>query len=275
MTATPRRRLTSTLVIPTLNEIDGVRAILPRIDRAWVDEIVVVDGGSTDGTVEFCREQGVLVHQQTRKGMRHAYCEILPICTGEVWVTFSPDGNSVPELIPRLLDKIDEGNDLVIASRYAPGARSHDDDLVTAFGNWLFTATVNLLYNARYTDVMVIYRAFRRDVIFDLELDRDASYTTPERLFGTTISWEPLMSARAARRRLKIAEIPGDEPPRIGGQRKLQVVRWGAAYYFQFFSNRLLWKGPDRPPRFGPIPAPQPSAATRRPAGTPQDRVVA
>jgi glycosyltransferase involved in cell wall biosynthesis len=255
MSAKRGRTFTSTLVIPTLNEVDGVRAILPRIDRGWVNQIVVVDGGSTDGTIEVCREQDIRVHQQARKGMRHAYRELLPICTGDVWITFSPDGNSLPELIPQLLDKIEEGNDLVIASRYAPGAKSHDDDLVTAFGNWLFTATVNLLYGARYTDVMVIYRAFRRDVIFRLDLDRDESYATPERLFGTTISWEPLMSARAAKAGLKTAEIPGDEPPRIGGERKLQVLRWGAAYYFQFFSNRFFWKVPEAEGQILPMPA--------------------
>jgi hypothetical protein len=73
-----------------------------------------------------------------------------------------------------------------------------------------------------------------------LELDRDESYATVERLFHTRISWEPLLSVRAARRKLKVTEIPGSEPPRIGGTRKLQVWRWGAAYYFQFFAE-LGW----------------------------------
>jgi hypothetical protein len=51
-----------------------------------------------------------------------------------------------------------------------------------------------------------------------------------------------MLSARAARRRLKVAEIPGDEPPRIGGERKLQVWKWGAAYYFQFWRDFLVWR---------------------------------
>lgn len=63
----------------------------------------------------------------------------------------------------------------------------------------------------------------------------------PEKLFRTKISWEPLLSVRAAKRKLKVAEIPRDEPPRIGGKRKLKVLKWGAAYYFQFISGKFFW----------------------------------
>ena len=64
----------------------------------------------------------------------------------------------------------------------------------------------------------------------------------PERLFGTVISWEPLMSVRAAKKKKKVAEVPVDEPARIGGLRKLQIFRWGAAYYFQFWYERFYWR---------------------------------
>ena len=101
---------------------------------------------------------------------------------------------------------------------------------------------MNLLFHAKYSDVMVIYRAYKKGLIHDLELDQDRWYSTPERLFGTRISWEPMLSARAAIRRLKIGEIPSDEPPRVGGERKLQVWRWGAAYYFQFLRDFLFWR---------------------------------
>jgi hypothetical protein len=86
---------------------------------------------------------------------------------------------------------------------------------------------------------MVIYRAFRRSLIYKLGLDRDDSYTLPEKLFRTVISWEPLMSVRAAKYGKKIGEVPAGEPPRIGGQRKLQMFRWGAAYYFQIWKERF------------------------------------
>lgn len=234
--------MTVTILALTLNERDGVEAILPRIERGWCDQLLVVDGGSTDGTIEWCRANGYEVYVQRQKGIRHAYLEALPLIRGDVVLTLSPDGNCAPEAIPAILAKMREGCDLVIGSRYLDGAESQDDDIVTGFGNWLFTRTVNLLHGARYSDVMVIYRAFRRALVAELDLDKEASYRLPERLFGTVISWEPLMSVRAAKRKLRIGEVPAGEPPRIGGSRKLQVLRWGAAYYFQFWRELWYWR---------------------------------
>ena len=182
---------------------------------------------------------GFTVIEQHQKGVRHAYLEALPHITGDVIVSISPDGNCDPTVLPQLVEKMHEGYDLVIGSRYLDGMKSEDDDLVTGFGNWLFTRTVNLLYRARYSDVMVIYRAYTRSLIYELGLDREQSYTLPERLFGTVISWEPLMSVRAAKYGKRIGEVPAGEPPRIGGRRKLQILRWGAAYWFQIWKERF------------------------------------
>ena len=232
---------TVTLLIPTLNELEGMKVIMPMIRREWYDQLIVVDGHSTDGTLDYCRDQGYRVILQKKKGIRHAYIEAFPHVTGDIVITFSPDGNSIPELIPELVKKMDEGFDMVIASRYAKGARSEDDDWVTSFGNWLFTGTINLLHGGHYTDAMVIYRAYRTSLFGELDLDKEESYRT-EKLFGTVMGVEPLLSVRAAKRKLRIAEIPGDEPPRIGGERKLQIWRWGGAYYTQFIRELYYWR---------------------------------
>ena len=234
--------MTFTLLVPTLNEADGMKVIMPRIKEGWVQQILVVDGGSTDGTVEYAREQGYDVVIQKSPGIRGAYMDALPHVRGDIIITFSPDGNSIAELLPDLVAKMKEGYDMVIVSRYLQDAKSEDDDWLTAFGNWLFTKTVNALHRGRYTDAMVIYRAYKKQMIQDLDLDKDASYSTPEWLFRTKLSWEPLLSVRAAKRKLKIGEIPGDEPPRVGGERKLQVWRWGAGYYYQFWRELFWWK---------------------------------
>lgn len=232
----------TTLLALTLNEIEGVKVIMPQIDRSWVSQIIIIDGGSTDGTIEWARDNSYEVYVQKQRGIRHAYLEVLPFIEGDTIVTISPDGNCPVEAIPKLLDKMRTGNDLVIGSRYLNGAESKDDDFVTSFGNWLFTRTVNLLHGGRYTDVMVIYRAFTKSLIYDLDLHLEESYRLPERLFGTVISWEPLMSVRAAKARKRIGEVAVGEPERIGGKRKLQVLRWGAAYYFQFCRELWFWR---------------------------------
>jgi glycosyltransferase involved in cell wall biosynthesis len=232
----------TTLLVMTLNEVEGMKAIMPQIKPGWVDQIIVVDGGSKDGTIEWARDNGYQVYVQKKRGFRHAYEEVMPLVEGDVVITFSPDGNSVAEILPDLVKKMREGYDMVIVSRYLGPAKSADDDIVTGFGNWLFTKTVNVLHGGRYTDVMVIYRAYKKQLVSDLELMGDAAFALPEKLFGTNISWEPLMSCRAAKRKLKVGEIPGDEPERIGGERKLQILRWGAAYYFQFLREVFWWK---------------------------------
>jgi glycosyltransferase involved in cell wall biosynthesis len=228
------RHPTVTLALLTLNEIESLKQILPRIDRSLFDQILVIDGNSTDGTPEWCRAQGLEVFTQRSSGLRQAYQDALPQIRSEYMITFSPDGNSVPERLGPLVDKLAEGYDMVIVSRYLEGAKSEDDDAVTAFGNWLFTKMVNVLHGGHYTDVMVMYRGYRTRLLRDLHLDGDDGFIVPERLFFCRIGMEPLLSTRAARARLKIAEIPGDEPKRIGGTRKLKIVRWGLAHVYQF-----------------------------------------
>ncbi len=213
---------------------------MPRVDRSLFEQILVVDGNSKDATAAVAREMGYDVVLQKSPGIRGAYMDALPHIKGDAILTFSPDGNSIPELLKPCIEKFSEGYDMVIVSRYAPGAKSYDDDAVTAFGNWLFTASINFFHGGKYTDAMVIYRIYRKGLIHELGLDKDSSYSFEEKLFRTHISWEPLLSIRAAKRRLKVAEIPGDEPARDGGERKLQVLKWGAAYYWEVLREKFI-----------------------------------
>lgn len=179
---------------------------------------------------------GVEVYVQKQKGIRHAYMEAWPLIRGDSVVTLSPDGNCVPEDIPKLVEHMSNRNwDMVIASRYYQGQRSEDDDWVTGFGNWLFTRTVNLLFGGNYTDVMGIYRIYRTQLFYELGLDQQSSYQFVESIFHTVIGIEPLLSVRALSHKKRVSEIGSPEPARIGGERKLQVIRWGGAYYLQFW----------------------------------------
>ena len=97
----------------------------------------------------------------------------------------------------------------------------------------MFTTLINVLHGGKYTDAMVIYRGYRKNLFHELKLTDDKAFRIPEKLFFTRVSVEPLLSVRAARARLKVSEIPGDEPARIGGERKLQIIRWGLAFLYQ------------------------------------------
>lgn len=230
-----------TIIMPVLNEIDGMRVIMPRIKREWYDQLIIVDANSTDGTREYAKENGYFLVTEKKPGIRNAFMDGFNLATGDIIITFSPDGNSIPELIPDLVEKMKEGYDMVIVSRYKDGAKSYDDTTITGFGNWMFTHLINFLHGGKYTDAMVIFRAYKKEIIPKLNIDKDSSYSSVEKLFFTKVGIEPLLSVRAAKRKLKIAEIPGDEPRRIGGKAKLQVVRWGAAYLTQVLMEKFFW----------------------------------
>ena len=205
----------TTLLLPTLNEIEAVQVILPQIERRWVDQILVVDGGSTDGTVEFFQAQGIEVHSQSKRGFGEGMKQGLERATGDIVIEFTPDGNSLPAAIPQLIAKVKEGYDLVVASRYKDGARSLDDDAVTGFGNWMFTTIVNVMFRAKFTDILVGYRAYRRTSALQLGLDAPG------------LSWPCQQTLRFKWRGFKVTEIPADEPPRIGGERKMRIFKTG------------------------------------------------
>lgn len=205
----------TTLAILTLNEVDAVPYVLPKIRKDWTDEAIVVDGGSTDGTIEWCRANGWQVLVQKKHGYGQGMRECIAIAEGDIIIEFMADGNCDPVAIPRLIEKMKEGYDLVIASRYKGDAVSYDDTVITRFGNWGFTTIVNILFGASYTDAMNGYRAYRIDSFKKLRVDED----------GLTFPTQG--SIQFAKAGLKIAEIPTDEQKRIGGMRKAKNIRTG------------------------------------------------
>lgn len=233
--------LKATLFIPVLNEIDGLKTFLPQIPKNLFDQTLICDGQSTDGSADWAKANGYEVYVQKKRGIRYAYIEAWNLIRNPIVVTFSPDGNCQIDDLKPLIDKISEGYDMVIGSRYINGLKSSDDTAITSFGNKIFTWTINFLYRASLTDAMTIFRVYKTNLFAGLDLDKDQSYWT-ENMFGTVMGIEPLLTVRALKRNLKIGEIPAFEPKRAFGKAKLQVFRWGASYMSQIIWERFFWK---------------------------------
>lgn len=221
--------LTATLLMPVKNELIGLQAILPKIDLRLFVQVLIVDGGSTDGSYEYAKNQGFDVVQLKSPHLSQEMLDAYPYIKGDYIVTFSPDGNCLPELLPKLIEKLKEGHDLIIVSRYLPPAKSYDDDFLTALGNRILTWSISLLGRHKITDALGMYRGYKK-----------ALYTLPEikkYMYGSVL--EPLITACANLKDLNICEIPGNEPKRLGGERKLMIFYHGSLILLMIFRMHL------------------------------------
>lgn len=208
--------MSNVLIVLTLNEIDGVREILPKINRKWVDEIVIVDGGSTDGTVEECGKMGFKVITQKIKGHGGAILSGVEATKSDNIIIFGPDGNHEPEEIPRLIEKQKEGFDQVIVSRFSQTSQNLDAGLIDGFGNKMFTFLMNILFHGNLTDALNESRIISRNAFMAIKFDAMKLDSTFQ------------MSIRGLKKKQKIIEIDGNERIRIGGKRKMKRIPTGS-----------------------------------------------
>ena len=221
--------MSTAIIILTLDEIDGVRAIVPKLNNDWAEEIIFVDGGSKDGTIEEAKKLGFKVIHQNNKGEGNA-CRIGVEKTNSDYIMFfSPDGNDEPKAIPQMISKISEGFDIVHISRFGKHSESRDAGPFDRFGNRMFTFLVNVFFGGHYSDVLNGFRIIRRDVMLKLKTD------------AQKLNIEQQICIRAAKKNLKIFEIDGREPKRIGGERKMKPIPTGVSLSAQIIKEFIYW----------------------------------
>jgi glycosyltransferase involved in cell wall biosynthesis len=221
--------MSTALLILTLDEIDGMKEIVPKIRKEWIDEILLVDGGSTDGTIEEAEKFGLNILKQKIKGHGAAILEGVNATNSDNIVFFGPDGNHDYNEIPILVDKIKENYDQVLISRFGDGSINLDATPLENFGNKMFAFLVNVFFGGHWTDTLNESRIITRKAFLQLQFDSLEMGSTQQ------------MSIRGLKKRQKILEVVGNEGERIGGKKKMKPLPVGFDLSKQIIKEFIFW----------------------------------
>ncbi|WP_344589729.1 glycosyltransferase family 2 protein [Actinomadura vinacea] len=237
---------TVTAVIPTLNEADNLRWLMPRLTA--VDEIVIVDGQSTDGTVEYVLsvrpDARIIIEPPTGKGS--AMRTGMAAATSEMIIMLDADGSMDPVEFDAFLALLCRGYDFVKGTRYGCGGGSDDLTGLRRLGNSALTALANRLYRQRWSDLCYGYVAMRRNAVERLRLE------------STGFEIETEMCVNAVRAGLRIAEVASHETERRYGDSNLNT--WRDGWRVLRTMVRLRFRGALAPLPGGAAPPPAPIA---------------
>ena len=228
------------VVVPARNEGRHLVEVLDQLPN-WVDEILVIDGNSSDNTLEIAKSYSRVNYsaRQRSNGKGAALSAGFAKAKSDFVAIIDADGSMDPGELEKFME-LALTNDVVKGSRYLPGGGSTDLTFVRSFGNRLLTKLANLLFSQNWTDMAYGFAVFRREILEDLALinyDAQGSIFS-HKAYGQGFEIETLMFTRAARRHLKIAEIPSFESERISGSSNLRAIRDGFRVLICLFIER-------------------------------------
>jgi glycosyltransferase involved in cell wall biosynthesis len=208
--------VTVTAVIPAMNEAANLPHVFARIPSC-VTEIVLVDGNSSDDTIEVARalRPDVRVVLQNGRGKGNALACGFAAAHGDIIVMLDADGSTDPAEIPKFIAPLLAGADFAKGSRYAAGGGSADITRIRDTGNHVLGGAVNLLFGTKFTDLCYGYNAFWRSCLPHMHVTCDG------------FEVETLINVRVARAGLRVTEVPSYEQARIHGESNLHAIRDG------------------------------------------------
>jgi glycosyltransferase involved in cell wall biosynthesis len=209
-------RPTVSAIIPTLNEARNLPHVLEQLPHG-VNELIVVDGHSTDDTVSVAKSlrPDARIVLQDRKGKGNALACGFAAARGDIIVMIDADGSTDPTEIPSFIRPLIHGADFVKGSRYMQGGGSADITPVRSAGNRLLGVGVNLMFGTSYTDLCYGYSAFWRRCLPHLHVTCDG------------FEVETVLNVRAAKARFNVVEVPSYEQTRLHGSSNLNAWRDG------------------------------------------------
>jgi glycosyltransferase involved in cell wall biosynthesis len=208
---------TVSVVIPTLNEAMNIGHVLERLPSE-VTEVIIVDGHSTDGTVDVVRSRcpDARIVDQDGSGKGNALACGIRLATGDITVMIDADGSTDPAEIPRFIRALRHGYDFAKGTRFANGGGSADITHIRRLGNRVLVGVVNKIWHVRYTDLCYGFNAF---------WTRHAPVVQAQ---CSGFEVETLMNIRAASAKdLRIVEVPSFEASRRNGVSNLSASRDG------------------------------------------------
>ncbi|MDQ7905784.1 glycosyltransferase family 2 protein [Phytohabitans sp. ZYX-F-186] len=268
----PARRPSVSVVVPTLNEERNLPAVFARIPADV--EVILVDGGSVDRTVEVARElrPSIVITQQTRAGKGNALACGFAEARGDIIVMIDADGSTDPGEIDRFVAAVHGGADFAKGSRFREGGDSYDITPLRRLGNRGLNGLVNTLFGTRFTDLCYGYNAFHRSVLDHLDLPSiDAPAPAGGRLWGDGFEIETLINIRVAAAGLRVTEVPSVEAPRQYGESNLNTFRDGMrvlrTIVSEYRRNAKRSRVATPAPVEAPVPLPVRPAGAAEPAG--------
>jgi glycosyltransferase involved in cell wall biosynthesis len=205
------------LIIPTLEEAENLKLVLPAIPDI-VDELIIVDGGSNDSTVDVVRQlqpdANIII--DTTPGKGYALRRGFEAAIGDILVMMDADGSMDPVDIGTFVAALEAGADVAKGSRFLQGGGSADMTIVRRLGNRALTRAVRLAFGGRYSDLCYGYMAFWRHVLPTFEGD----------VRGFEI--ETFLNIRALAAGLRVVEVASFENPRLYGESHLRTFRDGS-----------------------------------------------